>query len=79
LQLPFGDGRKQAGLFAQLRNGTGTLSVLSYDSFVPAILKAHEKDKFQRFETGEESWLALKFRHSTKWSVLRDDIPQKPK
>jgi hypothetical protein len=43
------------------------------------ILKPHEKNEFQRFVTAGESWFTLEFRHSTKWSVSRDDIPQKVK
>jgi hypothetical protein len=41
------------------------------------ILKAHERNKFQRFATGDENWLTLKFHHYTKWSGSRDDGPQK--
>jgi histone-lysine N-methyltransferase SETMAR len=43
------------------------------------ILKAHEKNDFQRFVTGDESWFILKFHHSTKWGVSQDDAPQKVK
>jgi hypothetical protein len=43
------------------------------------ILKAHEKNKFQRFVTGDEGWFTLEFHRSTKWSVSRRDIPQKVK
>jgi hypothetical protein len=43
------------------------------------ILEADEKNKFQRFVTGDESWFTLEFHHSTKWSASRDDIPQKVK
>jgi hypothetical protein len=44
-----------------------------------SILKAHEKKKSQRFVTGDESWFALEFHHSAKWSVSRDDVPQRLK
>jgi biotin operon repressor len=43
------------------------------------ILKAHEKNKIQRFVNGGESWFTLEFHHFTKWSVSRDDVPQKVK
>jgi hypothetical protein len=43
------------------------------------ILKAHEKNKFQRFVTGDESWFTLEFHYSMKWSVWPDDVPQKVK
>jgi hypothetical protein len=42
-------------------------------------LKAHEKNKFRRFVSRNESWFTLEFHHSTKWSVSRDDVPQKVK
>jgi hypothetical protein len=41
------------------------------------ILKAHKKNKIQRFVTGDESWFILEFHYSAKWTVLRDDVPQK--
>jgi hypothetical protein len=41
-----------------------------------SFLAPHEKDKFQRFVTGDESWFTLEFHHSTKWSASRDDVPQ---
>jgi hypothetical protein len=40
------------------------------------IFKDHEKN---RFVTGDESWFTLEFHHSMKWSVSRDDVPQKVK
>jgi hypothetical protein len=43
------------------------------------IFKAHEKNKFQRFVTGDESWFTLEFHRSAKWSVSRYDVPQKVK
>jgi hypothetical protein len=43
------------------------------------ILKTHEKTKFQRCVTGDESWFTLEERHSTKPGVSRDDITQKVK
>jgi hypothetical protein len=43
------------------------------------ILKADEKNKFQIFVTGDESWFTLESHPSTKWSVSRDDVPQKMK
>jgi hypothetical protein len=43
------------------------------------ILEAHEKNKFQRFVTRDESWFALKFHHSRKWNGSRDDVSQKVK
>jgi hypothetical protein len=43
------------------------------------ILKVHDKDKFQRFVIEDESWFTLEFHHSTKWSISRDDVPQKAK
>jgi hypothetical protein len=43
------------------------------------ILKAHEKNKSQKFVTGDESLFIWKFRHSPKWSVSRDNVPQKMK
>jgi hypothetical protein len=42
------------------------------------ILKAHEKNKIQRFVTGDECWFILEFHHSMRWSVSRD-VPQKVK
>jgi hypothetical protein len=44
-----------------------------------SILKAHEKNKNQRFVTGSENWFTLKFYYSTKWRVSRGDVPQKVK
>jgi hypothetical protein len=41
------------------------------------ILKAHEKNTFQRFVTGNEHWFTFEFHRSRKWSILRDDVPQK--
>jgi hypothetical protein len=43
------------------------------------ILKTHEKNKWQRYVTAAESCFTLDFHYSTKWSVSRDDIPQKLK
>jgi hypothetical protein len=43
------------------------------------ILKAQGKHKFERFVTGDESRFTLELHHSTKWSVSRDDRPQKVK
>jgi hypothetical protein len=43
------------------------------------ILKACDKDKVERFVTWDESRFTLEFHHCTKWSVSRDDIPQKVK
>jgi hypothetical protein len=43
------------------------------------ILKAHEKNKFQRFVAGDESQFTLEFHDSTKWSVSRDNVPRKAK
>jgi histone-lysine N-methyltransferase SETMAR len=45
---------------------------------LPTLI-AHEKNKFQRFVTGDENWFTLEFHHSTKWSLSRDDVPQKVK
>jgi hypothetical protein len=42
-----------------------------------SILKAHDKNKFQRFVTGDESWFILEFHHSAKTSLWRDDVPQR--
>jgi hypothetical protein len=42
-----------------------------------SVLKAHEKQEFQRFVTEDDSWFTLEFHHSMKWSVSREDIPQK--
>jgi hypothetical protein len=39
------------------------------------ILKVRAKNEFQRYVTGDGSWLTLGFRHSTKWSASRDDVP----
>jgi hypothetical protein len=44
-----------------------------------SILKAHGKNEFPRFVTGDESWFALEFHHSTKRSVSQDDVPQRVK
>jgi hypothetical protein len=44
-----------------------------------AILKAQEKNKFQRFVTEDESWFTLESHHSMKWGVSRDDVHQKEK
>jgi hypothetical protein len=44
-----------------------------------SILKAHAKNKFGRLVNGDESWFILEFQNSTKWSVSRDDVPQKAK
>jgi hypothetical protein len=41
------------------------------------ILKAHEKNRCQIFATGDKTWFTLEFLHSTKWSISRDDVPQK--
>jgi hypothetical protein len=43
------------------------------------ILKAHKKNTFQRFVTGDESWFTVEFHHSTKWSAWRDGVDQKVK
>jgi hypothetical protein len=50
----------------------------TYRELLP-ILQIHEKNNIQRFVTGDESWFALEFHHSTKWSVSRDNVPQKVK
>jgi hypothetical protein len=41
------------------------------------ILKAHKKNIFQRFVTGDENWFPLEFHCSLKWSTSRDDVPRK--
>jgi hypothetical protein len=43
------------------------------------ILKAHEKNKFQRFVTGDKSWFTLEFHCFTNWNISGDDMPQKGK
>jgi hypothetical protein len=43
------------------------------------ILEPQEKGQLQRFVSGDESRLTLEFRHSTRWSVVRNDVPQKAK
>jgi hypothetical protein len=43
------------------------------------ILKAHEKNKLEKFVTGDESWFTLEYHHSAKWNVSRDHVPQKVK
>jgi hypothetical protein len=43
------------------------------------ILEAHDKHKFQRFVTGDESRFTLEFHNSAKWNISRDDVPQKVK
>jgi hypothetical protein len=52
------------------------------DGNLPKVVshaQGSRENEFQRFVTGEESWFTLEFHHSTKWSILRDDIPQKVK
>jgi hypothetical protein len=39
------------------------------------ILKAREPDSFRILVTGDKNWFVLEYRHSTKWSVVRDKIP----
>jgi hypothetical protein len=38
-----------------------------------------EKTDFHSLVTGDESWFTLEFRHSAKWYVSRDDMPQQPR
>jgi hypothetical protein len=41
------------------------------------ILKSQEQSKIHRFLIGDVSWSTLEFHHSMKWSLSRDDPPQK--
>jgi hypothetical protein len=41
------------------------------------MLEGLERNNFRSFMTGDESWSTLQFQHSAKWSVCRDDVPQK--
>jgi hypothetical protein len=52
--------------------------VETYRELLP-ILKAQDKNKSQRFGTGEESGFTLEFHHSMKWRLSRDDVPQQVK
>jgi hypothetical protein len=36
-----------------------------------------EADKFRNIVTGDESWFTLEFQYSTKWSVSREDVPER--
>jgi ABC-type uncharacterized transport system permease subunit len=44
--------------------------------FLP-VLEGLERKNFRNLVTGNESWFTLEFQHSAKWSVSRDDMPQK--
>jgi hypothetical protein len=35
--------------------------------------------KYQRFSTQDDNWFTFELHHSTKWSLSRDDVPQKVK
>jgi hypothetical protein len=50
----------------------------TYRELLP-ILEVHEKNKFRRFVTRDESWFTSEFHHSAKWSMSQDDVPQKVK
>lgn len=39
------------------------------------ILETQEERKFRKPVAGRESWFTLDFHHSTKHSMLRDDVP----
>jgi hypothetical protein len=40
------------------------------------MLKGFKKEIFRNFLIGDDSWFTLQFRHSVKWAVLRDNVPQ---
>jgi hypothetical protein len=44
--------------------------------FLPTLEGMERKD-FRDLVTGNESWFTLEFQHSAKWSVSRDNVPQK--
>jgi hypothetical protein len=41
------------------------------------MLEGLEKRTFPSPVTDDESWFALQFQHSAKWTVSRNDVPQK--
>jgi hypothetical protein len=41
------------------------------------VLDGMEAGKFRNIVTGDESWFTLECQHSAKWTVSRDDVPEK--
>jgi hypothetical protein len=41
------------------------------------LLEQMEADKLRNIVMGDESWFTLELRYSTKWSVSREDVPEK--
>jgi hypothetical protein len=41
------------------------------------MLEGMERNNLRDLVTGGESWFTLEFQHSAKWSVSRDEMPQK--